>query len=140
MAARRNMLILPVLAVTLWVLPLVVAAQGEEVHTFIGKAIINGVVPPPGTEIVAVSGEEEIGSALTEEGGKFLLRLKRTDDWIRFLVEERSDSERLESRGLLQQLRVHGENIAVLGNQGWRAPTFYGIPVNDATADVLEGR
>ena len=71
---------------SIWAFPTLVSAQEEGVHTFIGKAIINGAHPPPGTDVVAMDEDGLIGRTLTEEGGQFVLEASRPAGTIRFMV------------------------------------------------------
>lgn len=81
-------------------LPLgLVAAQGDEPTqvnvppAFIfGNAMADGLPVPEGTMIVAMAGDEKIGSAMAMEGGKFELQLMQPggdDRMVSFMVGER---------------------------------------------------
>ena len=76
-----------------WALPTLVSAQEEGVHTFIGQAIINGVIAMPGSEVVAIDNDGPIGSTLTEEDGQFVLETSRPTGTIRFMIAGSVTSE-----------------------------------------------
>ena len=87
MLRNSRLLTLPFLALLTWVLPLAVSAQGQEVHTFIGTAVINGAYPPAGTGIVAIdSADTVVGRTVVDEDGRYVLQTSRPEGGIRFLV------------------------------------------------------
>ncbi len=52
-------------------------AQQDPSFVLIGQTTLNGVIPPVGTLIVARDGDTKLASALTKEGGKFILHIER---------------------------------------------------------------
>jgi len=49
----------------------------EPPHVLIGQAVLNGAVPPIGTEIVAMSGESRLGTTVTRADGRFTIQVLR---------------------------------------------------------------
>ncbi len=70
-------------------LPFAVMAQQSPPHVLIGTATLNGAIPPPGTEIVAIAGDTKLGSAMTTTAGRFVLGVMQPSGAgaIRFKVD-----------------------------------------------------
>ena len=75
MARLNRILALLAIVALLGALPVPALAQGEPPHVLMGTATINGSPASPGTEIVAMAGGREVGSATARAGGSFRLDL-----------------------------------------------------------------
>lgn len=97
MARFGGILAMLALVAILSALPFKAAAQQELPHVLLGTAVLNGEVPPVGTEIVAMTGITKPGTARTKYGGKFTLPVSRPPGGsvITFTVAGVNASERL---------------------------------------------
>ena len=107
------------LVALLLALPLgLVAAQGGETSVNVPPAVIHGTAMadglpvPEGTMVVAMAGDEKIGSTMSMEGGSFSLQLPGGGEMVTFMVGARMAE--IEGMGSEVMLDVGARKILVL--------------------------
>ena len=107
------------LVALLLALPLgLVAAQGGETSVNVPPAVIHGTAMadglpvPEGTMVVAMAGDQKIGSAMSMEGGAFSLQLPGGGEMVTFMVGTRM--AQIEGMGSEVMLDVGARKILVL--------------------------
>ena len=107
------------LVALLLALPLgLVAAQGGETSVNVPPAVIHGTAMadglpvPEGTMVVAMAGDQKIGSAMSMEGGAFSLQLPGGGEMVTFMVGTRMAM--IEGMGSEVMLDVGARKILVL--------------------------
>ena len=109
--------------------PMAVLAQGEPPHVLIGTVLVNGAVPPIGTEVAAYGGTVRLGVAFTRAGGQFTLYATRTSGVVTFTVGGLPSAETVPQ--WVSGERTRGLTLTVAGQVPMCAPT--GLQNGDAT-------
>ena len=137
-------------------LPLgLVAAQGDAPRANVppafifGNAMADGLPVPEGTMIVAMAGDEKIGSAMAMQGGGFELQLMQPmemDAMVTFMIGERMVEYEYTWMSGDRMIMDLAADLAVQGGEGGRGPAGSagsagppGVP-GSAGADGAAGR